>query len=313
MRTSTPSTPCTSRSQHHSPRADTIRFGLGLGRTAAVVALVLLAAPAFAVTTNISVAGVPPDQVQSVTLTVLGGATVQAERGDDDQAGGAVWVVDTPEAMPSGTIVDVAVGLVSGQTAVFFTNVRLDGAIAVEAEAFYTESTSQAAVTSDANAAESLTVHTAPGNVVKLIPYFTPPLAGVAPDTAAYTNFFLHEIASRYAGEFSGAGSAADAGLESAENLQGFFDVTDDWNFNLSGYGFRFTDSGFSETGAVSASGESGLSYEQQVADALRAVPSTSGSVAQETAHSGVTTEAVKAIRLAWTGLGTLGDCHSTV
>ena len=160
-----------------------------------------------------------------------------------------MWVVDTPEAMPSGTIVDVAVGLVSGQTAVFFTNVRLDGAIAVEAEAFYTESTSQAAVTSDANAAESLTVHTAPGNVVKLIPYFTPPLAGVAPDTAAYTNFFLHEIASRYAGEFSGAGSAADAGLESAENLQGFFDVTDDWNFNLSGYGFRFTDSGFSETG----------------------------------------------------------------
>ena len=84
-------------SHRRSTRADTIRFQLALCRTAAVVALVLLAAPAFAVTTNVSVAGVPPDQVQGVTLTCcLGGATVQAERADDDQTGTAVWVVDTP-------------------------------------------------------------------------------------------------------------------------------------------------------------------------------------------------------------------------
>jgi len=59
--------PCTGFSSlrhRHSPKADTIRFGLPLCRTAAVVALVLLAAPAFAVTTNVTVAGVPPDQVQ---------------------------------------------------------------------------------------------------------------------------------------------------------------------------------------------------------------------------------------------------------
>ena len=272
MRTSTPSTPCTSRSQHHSPRADTIRFGLGLGRTAAVVALVLLAAPAFAVTTNISVAGVPPDQVQSVTLTVLGGATVQAERGDDDQTAGAVWVVDTPEAIPLGTDVAVNVRLVNGQTLFDYTTVRLDGAIAVDVEVLYTEAL-QSANASDATVAESLIVQTAPGNVIKFIPNFTPPLPGV--DTWAYIRYQLREMGLLDL-------QPSTAGPASAENSQGASTVTAAWRigprWSLAGVQFRYV----ADLAPMDMSG--GMTYEQQVADALQAIPSpsTSGSVTQD-------------------------------
>ena len=272
MRGSPPSTPCTSRSQHHSPGTNTIRFGLGLGRTAAVVALVLLAAPAFAVTTNISVTGVPPDQVQSVTLTVLGGSTVQAERGDDDQTAGAVWVVDTPEAIPLGTDVAVNVRLVNGQTLFDYTTVRLDGAIAVDVEVLYTEAL-QSANASDATVAESLIVQTAPGNVIKFIPNFTPPLPGV--DTWAYIRYQLREM-----GLLDEQPSTA--GPASAENSQGASTVTAAWRigprWSLAGVQFRYV----ADLAPMDMSG--GMTYQQQVADALQAIPSpsTSGSVTQD-------------------------------
>ena len=178
--------PCTgfgSVSHRRSTRADTIRFQLALGRTAAVVALVLLAAPAFAVTTNISVAGVPPDQVQSANA-------------------------------------------------------------------------------SDATVAESLIVQTAPGNVIKFIPNFTPPLPGV--DTWAYIRYQLREM-----GLLDEQPSTA--GPASAENSQGASTVT-------AGVQFRYV----ADLAPMDMSG--GMTYQQQVADALQAIPSpsTSGSVTQD-------------------------------
>ena len=290
MRGSTPCTPCTSRSRNHSPTVDMIRFGLGLGRTATVVALVLLAAPAFAVTTNISVAGVPPDQIQSVTLNVAGWPRpVQAERAENNQTGAAVWAIDSAEAIPPGTTVYTTVELVSGQTALHVTTVGLDGAIAVDAEALYTASSSQSASASDANATESFTVHATAGNAVKFIPNFTWSFPGVALDTAAYTNFLLYGIGSDIGPQTS------DAGRDSAENLQGASGVTDwqDWRvgdpFNLSGRRFRFSVN-LGGTGAASStftSGDSGMTYDQQAADALRATtdPNTLGSVAQDSSR----------------------------
>ena len=268
--------PCTgfgSVSHRRSTRADTIRFQLALCRTAAVVALVLLAAPAFAVTTNVSVAGVPPDQVQGVTLVLSGGATVQAERADDDQTGTAVWVVDTPEAIPPGSTVDVYMEIVGGHTARYVTIVGADGTIAVDAEAFYTQSLSQAASVSnaasvsDATVAESLIVQTAPGNVIKFIPNFTPPLPGV--DTWAYIRYQLREMGLLDL-------QPSTAGPASAENSQGASTVTDAWQagspWSFAGLGFRYS----VDLGPMDMSG--GMTYEQQVADTLQAIPSPSTS-----------------------------------
>ena len=266
-------------SHRRSTRADTIRFQLALCRTAAVVALVLLAAPAFAVTTNVSVAGVPPDQVQGVTLVLSGGATVQAERADDDQTGTAVWVVDTPEAIPPGSTVDVYMEIVGGHTARYVTIVGADGTIAVDAEAFYTQSLSQAASVSnaasmsDATVAESLIVQTAPGNVIKFIPNFTPPLPGV--DTWAYIRYQLREMGLLDL-------QPSTAGPASAENSQGASTVTDAWQagspWSFAGVQFRYV----ADLAPMDMSG--GMTYQQQVADALQAIPSpsTSGSVTQD-------------------------------
>ena len=68
--------------------------------------------------------------------------------------------------------------------------------------------------------AESLIVQTAPGNVIKFIPNFTPPLPGV--DTWTYIRYQLREMGLLDL-------QPSTAGPASAENSQGASTVTDAW------------------------------------------------------------------------------------